>query len=72
MIQVEDTRHCSMQLCIDCFVQSGCLHMSHAFDIPDSWDIKQADELLFKKRSHAAQAIHASYSTVHAPAAMKA
>ncbi len=72
LITVEDTRHCSMQLCVDCFVQSGCLHMGHAFDIPDSWDIKQADDLLFKKRYDAVQTIHATYSTIHSKAAVKA
>ena len=70
---VTGNRHCSRELCIDCLVQNGCLHMSHVFDVPDTWDLQQADNLLFKRRIknlteetlQAANAIHGMYSTVH-------
>lgn len=66
-------RQCSRQVCIDCFIESGCLHMSHAFDIPDTWDIKQADGHLFKKKKKPStpyilkvnKAVHTGYSLVH-------
>ena len=70
---VTGSRHCSRDLCVDCFVQNGCLHMSHVFDVPDTWDLQQADNLLFKRRTknstdkalRTANSIHVMYSPVH-------
>ena len=56
-------RHCSQQQCINCFVLNGCVYMSHAYDVPESWDIKYADNNLFNRRRNT---VHATDLPVHA------
>jgi hypothetical protein len=61
MIEKQD-RHCSRQQCINCFVLNGCVYMSNAYDVPDSWDISFADNNLFKRRQ---STIHTTDLPVH-------